>query len=265
MDLIERTYLLRGPTLVVVLVGMILVSSVVGFLIGRELRASKANRTKSELDTIIATVLGLFGLLLGFTLSMALTRYDSRKVAVVEESNAIGTSFLRTRLLPAEHQAPTRALLREYIDADIEFYEVVDEPEKLSPVVARIEVLQLKLWDHAAAAAAADNHAITTVQFVQSLNQVIDSHATRVAKLRNSVPPVLLALLCAFALIGSGLTGYATGLNEHGDRIPVAIGALLTVSVLLVIVDIDRTRRGAISVGQQSMLDLRSFVEKQGP
>src|SRR5262245_2274359 len=76
-----------------------------------------------------AAVFGLLGLLIAFTFSGALTRFDQRRAQVVDEANAIGTAYLRIDLLPAASQPPLRAMFREYVDARLATYRKLPDLE----------------------------------------------------------------------------------------------------------------------------------------
>lgn len=65
-------------------------------------------RAKGQIGGIQGAVLGLLGLLLGFTFAMAVGRYDTRRGLVLKEANAIGTTYLRASLLPDTHQDPVK-------------------------------------------------------------------------------------------------------------------------------------------------------------
>jgi hypothetical protein len=253
-------YLFNGTELVFALVSAIALSTALGLFLGRRWRADRGVDERSELYTIIGAVLGLFGLLLGFSLSMAVIRHDARKVSTVEEANAVGTTFLRTALLSTRGEKATRGLMREYVQADAQLYEAIDDPLASQRIGARLQELQDELWEEARTEAALEPRAVTTGLFVQSLNNLIDSHATRVATFRNSLPPILLLLLCVFALVGSGLNAYATGLMPGSNRVPALLAALMTLAVLLTVFDIDRPLQGSIQVGQRPLTEARDYV-----
>ena len=99
----------------VLFVAALIVASDAGFRLGRKKRAKAGDRAKSELGAVEGGILALLGLLLGFTMSMAVARFEVRKQLVLEEANAIGTSYLRTRLLPAPESTEIAGLLREYV------------------------------------------------------------------------------------------------------------------------------------------------------
>jgi hypothetical protein len=80
-----------------------------------------------DLDIIVSATLTLLGLIIGFSFSMAISRYDQRKNYEEAEANAIGTEYLRADLLPSADRSNVRALLRNYLDQRILFYETRDD------------------------------------------------------------------------------------------------------------------------------------------
>jgi hypothetical protein len=125
---------------------------------------------------MIASILGLVALVLGFTFGLAASRFDARRMAVLEEANAIGTCYLRSRLLPEPDGTEIARPLREYVSVRISGTSGGDPDEH----IRRSEQLHDLLWTQATAAAAKNSSAITTGVFIQSLNDVIDVHAKRV-------------------------------------------------------------------------------------
>ncbi|MBS2032709.1 MAG: hypothetical protein JST54_32850 [Deltaproteobacteria bacterium] len=216
---------------------------------------------RALLMSVLGAVLGLLALLLGFTFSMAALRFEARKQLEVDEANAIGTLFLRSGLLPEPERAAALPLVREYVEAQVTFYEAGVQPEQLAPVDARLNALQDQLWALAVAASAADPRAIPTGLFVQALNDTIDLHGKRLAAMENHVPEAALLMLCVVAMLGAGLTGFAAGTDPRSDRAMAVIVAFLIVLVIGLIVDLDRPRRGIITVGEASMLRLQQTLK----
>ena len=118
----------------VLFVAALVVASDAGFRLGRKKRAKAGAQAKSELGAVEGGILALLGLLLGFTMSMAVTRFEVRKQQVLEEANAIGTSYLRTRLLPAPEGTEIAGLLREYVALRLNYAGVRDDPDRLHAI-----------------------------------------------------------------------------------------------------------------------------------
>jgi hypothetical protein len=99
---------------------------------------------REDFGTILATTLTLAALIIGFTFSMAISRYEQRKNYEAAEANAIGTEYLRADLLPAA-DAAKRSLLRLYLDQRVAFYTANDE-KQIWQINARTAQLQTELW-----------------------------------------------------------------------------------------------------------------------
>ncbi len=238
----------------------ILSATELGFRFGRRTQATASEPVRSEISTIQGALLGLLALILGFTFAMAMTRYEARKQLVLDESNAIGTTFLRAQILPQPPRQEISNLLKEYVGVRLAFYDAADDSRKLSRANEATERLQRELWTRAAALGEKDPRAVTTGLFLQSLNEVIDLHAKRITALENHVPEIILVLLYFVALMAMGLIGYGCGLGGKRNFWVTLVASTLIAAVILVIIDLDRPRRGLIRVSQQRMLDLQQSL-----
>ena len=236
-----------------------------GFRIGcrRQVRAEEAVR---QANAVLASMLGLLALLLAFTFSAALQRYEDRSQTVVAEANAIGTTYLRAQLLPAEVRDEARALLREYLDVRIREGSVdATAPELQEKLIQQAKQMEGRLWGQAARAAEIDNSVVASGLYIQSLNELIDTSGTRNAALNRQVPEVVLMLLFATIVLTTATLGYSSGLAGH--RVTLAAFVLMTLIALVVylIIDLDRPRRGTIQVSHESMLDLQRSIVGMPP
>lgn len=229
-----------------------------GYWIGY--KAQKAVVQDSQINTIQGAILALFGLLLAFTMSMASSRYEVRRQLVLTESNAIGTAYLRAQLLPEPYSTQIKSLLRDYVDARLEFYNARIDPLRFQVALDKTKQLQDRLWQQAGLASALDTRSVTTGLFIQSLNEVIDLHSTRLAAMKNRVPETVIYLLFIMAVISLGVVGYASGLVPHRNMIPALVIAFLTVVIIMVIIDLDRPRTGLILINQESMIQLQQSL-----
>ena len=233
-----------------------------GFRFGRRAQTDVGEDSRSEISTLQGAMLGLLALLLGFTFAMAMNRFEARKQLVLEEANAIGTTFLRTQLLPQPPRQEISNLLRQYVDVRLALYDAGIDKTKLRQANDRTEQLHKQLWSLAAALGAKDPRAITTGLFLQSLNEMIDLHAKRLTALENHVPEIILMLLYFVAIVVTGVIGYGCGLAGCRNFFVTAMASILIASVILVIVDLDRPRRGLIRVSQDRMVELRDSLAK---
>ncbi len=227
-------------------------------LAGRAADADSAEATRSAAATLQAAMLGLLALLLGFTFSMAATRYDARKQLVVDECNALGTCHLRARLVPGGNEIT--ALLRRYTDSRLAFCQAADDAAR-AEANRRSEALHRELWTHAGPAFGPEGRLLAGGLFVQSLNEVIDLHAKRLASLENHVPDAILWALFAVAVLTIGVTGYGLGLSRARVLTLARVLAVLVALVLALIIDLDRPTRGLIRVSEKGLAAVRLGME----
>jgi hypothetical protein len=224
------------------------------------LRASEAGQREAilaEVVTVQAAVLALFGLLLAFALSMAESRFSARRTLIINEANAIGTTWLRAGFLPDAQGTEARELLKRYLDTRIAFYNAKVNVSATFAAHSESQDLQTRLWALTEKVVRADLHSEAYSLYVESLNDMIDYGEMRVAALSNHVPLTIKVILIIAALISCAATGFVCGLYKVRTWLPMIIlPALLGVS-FLILLDLDFPRAGTIPTGQGSMLRLR--------
>ena len=228
-------------------------------IVAREVGAYvRRRRGSSATDTdafAMTSVLGLFALLIGFTFSIALSRYEERRVLVVKEANALGTTWLRTQLLDSPDRERMQAQLRRYVDARLAFGKARNADEELQQQ-RRTEALQNELWTTLMSATASFRDTPRASLLVSTTNDSIDLAAERFATRQAHVPPRILRMLWLFALLAAAMAGYERASHRRSTTLLLA---LFTLAAALVI-DLDRLSTGMINVPQQPMLDLRDSM-----
>jgi hypothetical protein len=206
-------------------------------------------------------MLGVLALVLGFTFSVALQRFDRRSEAVIDEANAIGTTYLRAYLLPASVRNDVLTSLQEYLGLRVETGGVaLDRHDERRALIARAAAVQDVIWRYARQAADEDPSLATTGLFIQSLNDTIDAFGRRNAEFDRHVPEVAWYVLYGVFLIVVGVMGFSAGLSGNRPFAVNYIMAAVVVLLMLLITDLDRPWRGIITVSQASMLELQSAV-----
>jgi hypothetical protein len=232
-----------------------------GYRFGKWRHARTVDEKETPVGAMVASILALLAFLLAFTFGMAATRYEARRQTVLDEANAIGTTYLRARLLPEPQRTETASLLREYVDVRV----ASAEERELAEFVARSEQLHELIWQEGMKASENKNGTpVITSLFLQSLNQMIDLHATRIHfGLRNRIPFFILAALFSLALLSMAAIGYQAGISDT-RRSPAMVGVVLAFAgVLFLIADLDRPREGFLTVSQQAMLDLQRSMHSE--
>jgi hypothetical protein len=232
----------------------------VGYRVGRWRHAHMADERDQPVAAMVASILGLLALVLGFTFNLAASRFDVRRQAVLDEANVIGTTYLRAKLLPEAQRVRAAELLREYVEVRL----LAVQQRTLVSALQRSEQLHDLLWSEAVAAANAFPNPVTTGLFVQSLNDVIDLHAKRVfVGLRSRIPIVIWIGLTSLAVLGIASMGYQAGLSTT-RRSPVMFGLILAfVFVMYLIADLDRGGEGMLQVNQDPLVDLQRSMRSE--
>lgn len=228
--------------------------------VGRWLGGRASTPATASVSTLEGAILGLLALMIGFTFSMALSRFEARRDAVLIEANAIGTTALRARLLPAPHNRETLRLLRDYVKLRLDITRDIPTPEELDAMVRRSGKIQEALWQQVKAVTARDNGMVPTGLFIQSLNEMIDNQEKRLLAARNRLPAVILYALYAVAIVAIGFAGYANGLQARYSRLPVHLVGVLVAAMIILIQDLERPGAGFIRVGQEPMVSVAATL-----
>ena len=245
------------------LLTIFLVSVVVIFAaseIGRRYGVVARGRGRDNDATLEAAVLGLLALMISFTFSMALTLFEARRDAVLNEANAIGTTALRARLLPAPHDARAVKLLRDYVQIRLDLYRRAPSARELDAAIDQSNAIQTSLWQEVKAVEAVDKGMVPTGLFIQTLNEMIDNQEKRVTAYRNRVPDIALMALYAIAFIAVAFAGFGAELDSRRSRLPVYLTGMIVCTVLLLIQDLGRPDAGLIWAGQQPMIDTAASI-----
>jgi len=237
-----------------------------GYRLGRRAAATAAaEKAKSQISVIEASLVGVLGLLLGFTMSMAVSRYEARRQLVLEEANAIGTSWLRTRLLPEPQGSEIADLLRQYLDLRVEYAEAGESLDEVQAVRRKVSALQSQFWRRAVEYGRNSSDPVRAGLLLQSLNEVIDLENARWIGLFNHVPPAVICLDTVVALLSAMLVGYGFGIEGVRQIFSMCLlGAAISIA-LGVIIDLDRPRAGFIRVSQQPIQELQSALSAPRP
>lgn len=246
-----------------VLMGVLLVAEEFGFRIKGWTKPGSDNIEMADIALILGAVMTLLALLLGFTYSMSQGRFETRRQLVVEEANAIGTTYLRAKALPEPRSSEVQELLRQYAALRAEIATLTDDtPENIRALDNRSKQLHSLIWSHAAALARESPNPVTSI-FLQTLNEMIDVHSKRVAAFRNRVPFSIYLVLLVVAVIALWLVGYYFGRRQRG-RVLTTVVVLLLVSVMWLIMDLDQPMRGSIKTSQQSLIELHQDLSQEG-
>lgn len=254
----EILYSYSSITITLTLFVLIVLFNEFGFRVGRLVQTRTNDEVKSLTGSLQASILGLLALLLGFTFSMSMQRYNDRSMALIDEANAIGTSLLRTQLLNEKYRNEIDLILKEYVDLRIAIGTIdLTQVEERARYNKQTALLQNKLWNLTISITDEDPRPVTTGAFILSLNDTFDTQSKRNALLQMHVPEVVLLLLFIVFIASVGIIGYSSGLNNRRVVMPTILIAFLISMIVFIIIDLDRPKRGLIQVNQDIMKELR--------
>ena len=227
----------------------------------RRRRPLKDNE-RDDFGVIQAATLTLLALIIGFSFSMAISRYDLRKTYEEAEANAIGTEWVRAGLLPAPDAAKVRSQLRRYTDLRIAFYRTRDEQE-LQQINNDTSNLQNEMWAAVQTPAQSQPTPVMALA-VSGMNDVLNSQGYTQAAWWNRIPTSAWGLLIITAICCHVLVGYGARGEKMSASLLIVLPLVISISFLL-IADIDAPRRGLIRVKPQNLMALADSLPKQQP
>ena len=252
--------LIRSPLLVFAISLIAFLSSTAAGAAFFRNRENLDNKLSDGYNIILGATLTFLSLIVGFSFSMAVGRYDQRKLYEEAESNAIGTEYVRVDLLPAADSARIHTLLKAYIDQRVLFYVAKDE-NRIQSINARTGELQNDLWSAVKIPAAAQPTPIMALS-VSGMNDVLNSQSYTQAAWWNRIPIAAWALMAAIGIVSNILVGYGTRQLKPRYMLPFVVPAIMSISFFL-ISDIDSPRGGIIHVVPQNLLSLAESLHVQ--
>ncbi|MGK7909946.1 MAG: hypothetical protein AB4050_00465 [Synechococcus sp.] len=239
-------------------VGIVLLSIGVGFRLGIKTRRNKKSRNLDipSIGTLVGAMLALLAFILAFVFSMTSARYDARKQLVLEQANMFGTAMLRTEFLADSPRDESRKLLQEYISLGVE---AVQNPDKIARALVEIQDIHARLWDIANDSSNQEKDSELVGRYIDSLNELIDLHSTRVVVgLQYRIPKGVWLLVYFITILTMMSVGYEFGLTSSNTTVGFLLLALMFSAVILVIVDLDNPAKSIfVTVSQQPLIEVQ--------
>lgn len=258
MDLASTSALIA----LALILGMLLAMEL-GRRIARRRLALDPDGANAGVGVVDGAIFALLGLLIAFTFSGAGARFDLRRQQIVEETNAIGTAYLRLDLLPADTRSALQESFRRYIDLRLAVYRKLPDVEAAKAESAKATAVQEQIWSRAVDACKAQNSAPVTMLLLPALNQMIDIATTRTMTAQMHPPKIVFVMLIMLALASALLAGYDLGQGKTRNWIHmVGLAAIMGITIY-VILDIEYPRAGFIRIDafDQALIDLRQSMK----
>jgi drug/metabolite transporter superfamily protein YnfA len=228
-----------------------------GYRFKKYLKRKSPENADVGLGALAGASLALMAFLLAFVVGYGGTINTERRNLVVEDANAIGTTYLRAGYLDEPFRSDAKDLLREY--TDIRVNEL--EPAELGAALARSEEIQNQLWADVETLARESDSPATSL-YINTVNDVIDLHSERVAVgLIIRIPPSIILGLYLVALFATFLVGMQSGEGEQRNYVAHVVMVLTISVVFLLIIDLDRSREGFLQISNQPMIELQRQIQ----
>ncbi len=225
----------------------------------------KSSLSDEGIGAVEGSLFALLGLIMAFTFGMAGSRFESKRLVITEEANAISTAYLRVDLYQNDSAKTVfRKYFKEYIEARIENYQAGFNPAIRINSNSKSDSISKLIWDFTIQQSKLPVNYIPTMQMVPALNAMIDIVTTRESALKARVPDSILWLMFLMILSCSFLIGFSIPVNKKVNFISIIGFVVLSLLVVYVILDLDRPSRGLINLSEQSqvIIDLRKMLPK---
>jgi hypothetical protein len=225
-----------------------------GYRFGKWLKGRFLVKSDAGVGAISAAALALIGFLIAFTLSFAVNIFTERRQTLVEEANAIGTTYLRAEYLEEPYRIESQDLLREYLALRLESLEI-DQTE-IETMIIQSEEIHKELW-YIADEVATEDPSPTTALYLTTLNDMIDLHVDRlVVNLSVRVPPALIVGIFVVSFLTLLLLGLQGGYIKERNVLAQFILVLILSLVVYLIIDLDRSQEGSMQISKGAFIEL---------
>lgn len=250
----DNPILLQFGVPVALIIGL-LASVEIGFRVGQSRSRGSDSGKAMETGAIQGAMLGLLGLLLGFSFAGASGRFMERQDLISREANSINAAWLRADLLDEPYASSLREELQTYVDARVEASESLHQGLG-ADVVSNMMAIHERIWATTVDGVEAKPRVMVAV--TNPVNDVFDLHGMRVAAAHKHLPGLVVALLVCCSALTLGVIGYACALAKRRNTLLTSVIAVLIAAALWTTIDLDRSRIGLIQVSDAALVDLQT-------
>ena len=235
----------------------------VGRWIGRDRAQTKTEDSDASFAVLEGGVFGVMGLLIALTFTASGSRLETRRQLVVDETNAIGTAWLRIALLPEARQGAMRLHFRNYVNTRLAFYQHITDLETATQALVRTNILQAEIWSEAVAACNETPSVTPSILFLPALNTMIDLTTSGTQLAKTHLPRLIRAMLVISPLLCAFLAGIESATRARRVWMPAILFALMLSLTVYVIIDLDYPRVGLIRIDavDEALVELQSNME----
>jgi hypothetical protein len=230
-----------------------------GYRLGGYFQKRWPDQASSDVNTMVGASLAFLGFLLAFIIGMAVSLFNERLHLVIDEANAIGTTYLRAGYVAEPLASESRQLLSEYIDQRL----ALTDPSQFDQALIRSQQIQGELWKRAEILAKDSPTPITSL-YISALNEMIDIHTVRsIIRFYVRIPMTVMTGMYLVAVLSMMLIGVQGSYSGKRNYLALILMVLILSLIILIIIDLDRPSQGLIQVPQKALLDLQQQLQQQ--
>lgn len=247
--------------LFVIIFLLIVSSSWLGYNYKKKQVEKDPNEAKQSAGIVEGSTFGVLSLLMGFTFSVAITKFETQRRILVQEATYIRTAVLRSQMYPDSVRGLFRNDFKGYIEARISYYKSRGDNEFIA-TINKATVISDKIWKRAVDESKKSENAVRTAQMIPALNNMIDVVTSRDSERVSHVPPLVLWVLLTLILFGAFLVG-ADASTKRRTKLPVFSYAFVMSVTLNLIIELNQPGSGLINFDavQQKIIGLRELMK----
>jgi hypothetical protein len=234
---------------------ILVVAARIGYWSGRRARDDDMERSRAA--TWQTALLALAGLLIGFTFSMAESRFDTRKQLLLAEANSIGTTYLRTRMLTDTSGEELRTLLRRYVDARLAFIGAGVDRQRIDETLRQSSALESQIWSRVVAVGQSQPTSLMASLLVQATNDMFDAGSAHAAAVERPLPPTVFMVLVLATAAAMASIGFSCGLEKRTSPHGMIVLPVLLGLVVLLVFDLAHPRLGFLRASDPILIQLK--------
>lgn len=240
---------------------VMLVCFEIGFRLGRWWQDRMPGEQEGPTDLLVGSLLALMAFVLAVTMGMAADRYDARRGIVVDEANAIGTAFLQSDYLPEPAASEMKELLREYLPLRI-----VTPTTDIHAGVEASMALHRQMWAVVTEVAQSGYSPDLMSSYGDAVSDLVSLNQSRIVSgIYSRVPETIVVLLLLGSALALGMVGYSGGLAKRRSILSAMVMILALGIVTTLVIDLDRPQDGLLTVSQQALRDVESWIGPPAP
>lgn len=254
--------ILLSVVFAVLLFGGVLACLRLGWRIGRRRLRLTGEEGSAGLGALEGAIFGLMGLLIAFTFTGAATRFQERRNLVTEQSNAIGTAWLRLDLLADDVRDPMRELFRRYVDIQMEILRRVSDEDAARAGLVDLSAIQQEIWNTLVEAAKSDKSVPIAQVLMPPVNDMFDLGTNRVMSAQQHPPLAVFIMLALLVLMSSLLAGFGMAKAPRQSPLHLIGFAAITALSVYLILDLEYPRLGLVRIDSvdEAMIQLRASM-----